>query len=57
MLGAATFSLGRAAVGIHVDVAIAVVSFTLLMMRPIAPLWLLVGGGLVRLAVFWVGHV
>jgi len=39
-----------------VDVAIAVVSFTLLMIRPIAPLWLLVGGGLVRLAVFWLSH-
>lgn len=38
------------------DVAIAVVSFTLLMIRPIAPLWLLVGGGLVRLAVFWLSH-
>ena len=57
MLGAATFSLGRAAVGIHVDVAVAVVSFTLLMIRPIGPLWLLIGGGLVRLAVHWLGHV
>jgi chromate transporter len=57
MLGAATFSLGRAAVGIHVDVAVAVVSFTLLMIRPIGPLWLLIGGGLVRLAVHWVASV
>jgi chromate transporter len=57
MLGAATFSLGRASVGIHVDVAIAVVSFTLLMIRPIGPLWLLVGGGAIRLLVHWVGHV
>lgn len=57
MLAAATFSLGRAAVGIHVDVAVAVVSFTLLMIRPIGPLWLLIGGGLVRLAVHWLAHV
>jgi len=57
MLGAATYSLGRAAVGIHVDVAVAVVSFTLLMIRPIGPLWLLIGGGLVRLAVHWLGQV
>jgi chromate transporter len=57
MLAAATFSLGRAAVGIHVDVAVAVVSFTLLMIRPIGPLWLLIGGGLVRLAVHWVASV
>lgn len=57
MLGAATFSLGRAAVGIHVDVAVAVVSFTLLMIRPIGPLWLLVGGGVVRIAVHWLASV
>ncbi len=57
MLGAATFSLGRAAVGIHVDVAVALVSFTLLMIRPIGPLWLLVGGGIVRLAVHWLASV
>lgn len=57
MLGAATFSIGRAAVGIHVDVAVAVVSFTLLMIRPIGPLWLLIGGGIVRLAVHWVASV
>ncbi len=50
MLGAATFSLGRAAVGIHVDAAIAVVSFLVMWRRPVSPLWLLVGGGLVRLA-------
>jgi chromate transporter len=57
MLGAATFSLGRAAVGIHVDAAIAIVSFALLVLRPIGPLWLLVGGGLVRLAVLWLARV
>lgn len=57
MLGAATFSLGRAAVGIHVDVAVAVVSFALLMIRPIGPLWLLVGGGAVRLAVHWLASM
>ncbi|HEX5225969.1 MAG TPA: chromate efflux transporter [Solirubrobacteraceae bacterium] len=57
MLAAATFSLGRASVGIHVDVAIAVVSFAVLVLRPIGPLWLLVGGGLVRLAVHAIAHV
>ena len=53
MLGAATFSLGRAAVGVHVDVAIAVVAFFILWRRPVSPLWLLVGGGLVRLLALW----
>lgn len=53
MLGAATFSLGRAAVGIHVDVAVALVSFLLLLRWPVSPLWLLMGGGIVRLAFMW----
>jgi chromate transporter len=57
MLAAATISLGRAAVGIHLDAAIAVVSFTFLVVRPVGPLWLLVGGGLVRLAVLWVARL
>ncbi len=54
MLGAATFSLGRASVGIHVDVALALVSFVLLMRWPISPLWLLIGGGALRLAFLWI---
>jgi chromate transporter len=54
MLAAATFSLGRAAVGVPVDVALAVLSFVVLWRRPVSPLWLLVGGGLVRLALRWV---
>jgi len=49
MLGAATFSLGRAAVGIHIDAAIAVLSFLVMWRKPVSPLWLLVGGGLLRL--------
>ncbi|HEY8039465.1 MAG TPA: chromate efflux transporter [Polyangiaceae bacterium] len=56
MLAAATLSLGRAAVGVPVDVALAVVAFVVLVARPISPLWLLVGGGVVRLAVMWIGH-
>ncbi len=54
MLGAATFSLGRASVGIHVDVALAVASFVLLLRWPISPLWLLMGGGVLRLALLWI---
>jgi chromate transporter len=53
MLGAATFSLGHAAVGIHVDVVLALVSFVLLLRWPISPLWLLTVGGLVRLLALW----
>jgi chromate transporter len=55
MLGAATFSLGRAAVGVPVDVVIGVVAFALLVWKPISPIWLLVGGGLARLALRWSG--
>lgn len=50
MLAAATFSLGRAAVGHGVDIAVAIVAFALLLVRPLSPLWILVGGGVVRLA-------
>lgn len=50
MLGAATFSLGRAAVGVPVDVVIALLSFVVLWRRPVSPLWLLLAGGAVRLA-------
>jgi chromate transporter len=57
MLGAATFSLGRASVGIHVDVAIAVLAFVVLLRRPVSPLWLLIGGGLIRLAVLWLMRI
>jgi hypothetical protein len=57
MLAAATFSLGRAAVGVPVDAAIAAASFLLLVVRPMSPLWVLVGGGLVRLAILWVGRM
>ncbi len=56
MLAAATFSLGRAAVGVHVDAVIAVVSFALLVWRPIGPLWILLGGGAVRLLVRTLFH-
>ncbi len=53
MLGAATFSLGRASVGIHIDVVLAVASFALMLRWPISPMWLLVGGGVLRLAFLW----
>jgi chromate transporter len=48
MLGAATFSLGRTAVAVHVDAALAFASFLILVVRPVSPLWLLIGGGLCR---------
>jgi chromate transporter len=57
MLAAATFSLGRAAVGVPVDAALAVVTFLVLVVRPMSPLWMLVGGGLVRLGILWVGRM
>ena len=50
MLGAATYSLGRTAVGVHVDVVLALVAFTILIWRPVSPLWLLLGGGALRLS-------
>lgn len=53
MLGAATFSLGRAAVGVPIDVVLAAVAFGILLRRPVSPMWLLFGGGLVRLAAHW----
>ena len=53
MLAAATFSLGRAAVAVHVDAALAIGAFVVLVARPVSPLWVLVGGGLVRLGVAW----
>jgi chromate transporter len=53
MLGAATFSLGRAAVAVPSDVAIGVAAFVLLVWKPVSPMWLLVGGGLTRLALHW----
>jgi hypothetical protein len=53
MLAAATFSLGRATVGVPVDAALAVASLLVLVLRPMSPLWMLVGGGLVRLAILW----
>jgi chromate transporter len=56
MLGAATIGLGRAAMGVPVDVAIAAVALAILLFRPVSPLWMLVGGGLVRLGVMWLGR-
>jgi chromate transporter len=56
MLAAATFSLGKAGVGVHMDVALAAAAFVLLLVRPISPLWLLVGGGAVRLAILSCAH-
>jgi chromate transporter len=53
MLAAATFSLGRATVGVPVDAALALASLLVLVLRPMSPLWMLVGGGLVRLAILW----
>jgi chromate transporter len=53
MLAAATFSLGRAAMSIPVDLALALTAFVILLWRPVSPLWLLVGGGLVRVALLW----
>ncbi len=55
MLGAATFSLGKATVAVPVDVALAAVAFAVLVIRPIGPLWLLLGGGAARLAVLGIG--
>ena len=55
MLGAATFSLGRAAVGVPVDIVLGALAFGVLVWRPIGPMWLLVGGGLVRLGLHWSG--
>jgi chromate transporter len=57
MLAAATFSLGRAAIGGVVEGVLAVVSCAVLLARPVSPLWLLVGGGLARLAVVWATRV
>lgn len=56
MLGAATFSLGRAAVGMHVDAFLAIVAFVVLVWRPISPLWLLLGGGVFRLGLSAIAH-
>jgi chromate transporter len=53
MLAAATFSLGRAAMSVPVDVALAAVAFVILLWRSVSPLWLLVGGGLLRVALLW----
>ncbi|MGH7269118.1 MAG: chromate efflux transporter, partial [Polyangiaceae bacterium] len=50
MLGAAAFSLGRAAIGMPIDIGIAVASFAVLVSWPVSPMWLLVGGGLARVA-------
>jgi chromate transport protein ChrA len=49
MLGAATFSLGRATVAVPIDVTFMVVAFVILVVRPVSPLWLLAGGGFARL--------
>jgi hypothetical protein len=49
MLGAATFGLGRATLSIPTDMAVSVGAFRILIMRPVSPLWALVGGGLVPL--------
>lgn len=57
MLGAATFSLGKATVAEPVDVALALVAFVVLVLRPVGPLWLLVGGGAARLAAQLVAHI
>ena len=57
MLGAATFSLGRAAVAIHIDAVLAVVAFAILVWRPISPLWLLAGAGVLRVALSAIGHI
>lgn len=56
MLGAATFSLGRATVSEPTDVALAVLAFGALILRPVGPLWLLLGGGAARLAVHLTRH-
>jgi chromate transporter len=49
MLGAATFSLGRSVDGSVLDVVLAAAAFVLLVRRPVSPLWVLLGGGAVRL--------
>jgi chromate transporter len=52
MLGAATFSLGKATVAEPMDVALAALAFVILVWRPVGPLWLLLAGGASRLAVY-----
>jgi chromate transporter len=49
MLGAATLSLGRSTLGVPMDLAVAVTAFLILIIRPVSPLWFLVGGGFARL--------
>jgi len=39
-----------------VDAALAAVTFLVLVVRPMSPSWMLVGGGVVRLAILWVGR-
>jgi hypothetical protein len=41
-------------VSVHVDVILAAAAFIILLVRPISPLWLLVSGGLIRIAVLWI---
>ncbi len=54
MLGAATFSVGRAGLALPIDAVIAVVAFVILVWRPIGPLWVLVGAAIVRLSGHWI---
>jgi len=44
-------------VTVPVDAVLAVVTFLVLVVRPMSPLWMLVGGGVVRLAILWIGRV
>jgi chromate transporter len=48
MLAAATFSLGRASLSNPGDAVLAIACFFLLVRRPMSPLWVLVGSGLLR---------
>jgi chromate transporter len=56
MLGAATFSLGRAAFLGWLSVVVGVASFAVLQRGRVSPLWTLVAGGLVALVAARVGH-
>jgi chromate transporter len=49
MLGAATFSLGRAGITSALGAIVAAASFLLLVRFPVSPLWPLAGGGLIHL--------
>ncbi len=56
MLAAATWSLGRAGIAGWFDAGVGLVAFGVLARSKVSPLWLLVGGGLARVALSLIGH-